>query len=140
MFVKRMNNKLLINKISCLNYSHHVKIHVDKTKNRSDNQDKDKIFPQDTSLKHKRIDYEHKFDEVFTKGRGGNMYLHRDKEGLYDNFNEILNRTISAPKPYAYELNKKNIENIESDLGSKLNNKFSDFSTEEALSKHKKEK
>ena len=28
--------------ISSFNYSHHVKIHIDKIKNRSDNQDKEK--------------------------------------------------------------------------------------------------
>ena len=138
MFIKSVNAKLLLNKISCYNYSHHSKIHVDKYKNRSDNQDKEKYFPHDTSIIKK--DDEHKFDEVYTKGRGGCKYFNRDKEGIFDNFNVILNKTISASRPNTYELNRKNIDSIEFGSGSKKYDKYLHYGTQEALSKKKKEK
>jgi hypothetical protein len=82
-------------KISAFNFSHHVKV-INKTRNRSDHQD-DQLY-KPIKLKPER---QHDHDEIYTKGKGGNEFVvPKDKEGLKDNFNQILDRTISSRKPH----------------------------------------
>jgi hypothetical protein len=83
-----ISTKQNLNKILSFNFAHHVRI-IDKAKNRSDRQDVDR-FPK--VKQNPKLD--HMFDEVYLKGRGGREFIPKDKEGLKENFDRILSRTV----------------------------------------------
>ncbi len=119
--------------LSRFKYSHHIKIHSRaKNENRSDKQYEASMFPKDSTLTNP-----HKFDEVYAKGRGGNKYINRDKEGFAENFNIILNRAISPHKPEVKELNVRNVEYIEASKDKKLSKTYTRFTKDDAINRKK---
>jgi hypothetical protein len=88
-----VSNKPSLFKLFSAKFSHHVRI-IDKSLNRSDKQE----MVNTPRVKH-NVKHEHMFDEIYVKGRGGPEWVAKDKEGLKDNFDEIINRTITSKKP-----------------------------------------